>query len=245
MERKYIAVCVVAVLTVASVAVILVLDPFGTHYEASMQEQYQYAGIHIEDMRNGNVTVSYVDDPTLLYSIDFVQASSGPRPYIYSNTLQSDAPNIQLICDGDVDSVDVVLGNTIAYHIVILGINLTTTVAYNNDAVIGANQQPSRFTYDASGTLEFIFSESVNYTSWGLEVRLNDGNGDLYVGLDIDLPDGLEGSLDLRNADSFNIVDQEGWWHRGNDLYSTAVLIEEPALVMYAKATVVLAWLYN
>ncbi|MHA1903958.1 MAG: hypothetical protein ACXADL_06530 [Candidatus Thorarchaeota archaeon] len=245
MERKYLAIGVVAVLTVASVGVILVLDPFGTHYEAKVQEQYERGTIHVKDMSNGNVSVSFVDDPTLFYSIDFVQASSGPRPYIYTNSLHTDDPNIQLVCDGDVDSLDIVLGNGIGYGITIHGTDINTTVTYNNNAVIGAYQQPNYFSYGASGTLEFIFTEDVNYTSWGLDVHLDRINRELYVSLDIDLPDGLGGSLALLNVGTFNIVDREGWWHRGNDLYSTAVAVEDPALEIWGRATVVLAWLYN
>jgi hypothetical protein len=248
MARKLMAGGTIIALVIAVVSGILVFEPFSTHYEASVHKNNTRAFFHIDEPEDGNISIGFVDDPTLLYSIDFEQHPFGPRPYMsYFGNRDWPTVVVGVICNGPVNSIDIILGTGVSYDIVVRGSNLSTIITYDNGALVGGNY----YNHYASGTLLFNFTENVNVTADNMEVDFKSISGNLetdplHIAFVIDLPDGMDGSIKLGRANYFNIVDSTGWWHRGFDIYSTAVTIESPALVIDGDHTSsVLAWLYN
>ncbi|MHA1962537.1 MAG: hypothetical protein ACW99U_20285 [Candidatus Thorarchaeota archaeon] len=246
--RKLMAGGTIIVLTTAIVSGVLIFEPFSTHYEETVRENNTYVYFRITEPEGGNISISFVDDPTLLYRVDFEQHPSGPKPYMsYFGSKNHGVVNVGVKCDGQVNSIDVVLGTGLPYSIFVQGRNLTTTITYSNGSLTGG----SAYNHYASGTLLFGFTEDVNVTEGNMEVNYESRTGNmetdpLHIAFVIDLPDGMDGQIDLHSVNYFDVVDMSGWWHRGNDRYSTAINIESPALVIGGWHTSsVFAWLYD
>jgi hypothetical protein len=93
-------------------------------------------------------------------------------------------------------------------------------VTYDNGAVIdGQNLHLS----GTNTTFEFVFTENVDFTDSGLEVRTL---LDIDVVLDIDLPDGMNGLLTIPSTVSFSPSTLVGWTHASATTYETASTAE-------------------
>ncbi|MHA2302153.1 MAG: hypothetical protein ACXACD_14500 [Candidatus Thorarchaeota archaeon] len=246
--RKLMVGGTIIVLVFATVSGVMTFEPYSTHYEETVRENNTYVYFRITEPEGGNISITFVDDPTLLYRVDFEQHPSGPKPYMsYYGSKNHNLVNVGVKCDGQVNSIDVVLGTGLPYSIFVQGRNLTTIITYSNGSLTGG----SEYNHYASGTLLFAFMEDVNVTEGNMEVNYESLSGNmvndpLHIAFVIDLPDGMDGQIDLHSVNYFDVVDMSGWWHRGNDRYSTAINIESPALVIDGWHTSsVLAWLHD
>lgn len=215
-------------------AVLLVWDASATsfHYEREYPAgETKYVQLALDNLRDTNVTVTFTDDPTLMYSIDVTLYKPGmtytieEEELIYSWT-------IDLVGTGRVKSVDVVLGTGTSYSVFVrTGISINTTITYGNGAILDNRE----FLYSCNGTLQFNFGENVNFTKGGLRADIGAPafvNRPSPLSLNIDLPEGMDGRIDFRN-DPITFTQMAGWHHEGFGIYSTASWpFENPSLRM-------------
>ena len=161
------------------------------------------------DCTTTNVSVSFLDDPTLLYSIDVTQYYPGRYHNVY---FYEGAPwdstllfvGINGIGEEQVASVDITLGTGTSYNLEFDG-HLNVSIAYDNGAWLRGQEVVVRC---GGGKFELTFSEDVNFTDSGLDVHTGI-NTNLF--LDIDLPDGMNGKLSIPYQTDFAYNEMVGW----------------------------------
>jgi hypothetical protein len=242
MNRKVKAVAVVAVVAVMSVGAVMVINPLGTQFRYEKDWTFGFTGkgwISIESLRDCNVTLSFVNDSSVFYRLNIE---------LYGPTFRSSAfkirgsqgltgGSLQFTAISRIRSMNIVLGSGMQYDIFLgSSVRLNTTIIYSNSARMG---DYTRIRYSADGILRFAFTESVNFTDWGMECVLSASPmGTAYVS--IDLPDGMVGLASL-GAENVYTIELSGWYYRGGNDYSTAISVQEPLLDMTAQGTTVYA----
>lgn len=241
------AVAVVAVVTVATIGVVLVINPFASqfHYKQAWDSgDARWGSIRVYDLEDCNVTISFVNDSSVFYRLDVE---------LYTPTFASSAFTVEdseglygvglkFTAISRIRSVNLVLGTGTQYYVYFdCGTaNLNTTIIYSNGALMGDD---ARFLYSASGTLRFAFTESVSFSDKGMECVLglySPGTAYVYV----DLPDGMDGRASL-GGDNVYTTELSGWYYRLGNTYSTAVTVQEPLLDLTAHGTTVYASLHD
>ena len=244
MNRKMKAVAVVVVMTVATVGVVLVVNPFGTrfHYEQPWPSGgARWGSIRIYDLEDCNVTVSFVNDSSVFYRLD-VELYNPTFASLAFTITSSIGRGLRFTAISRIRSVNLVLGIGTQYYISFNcgTANLNTTIIYSNGALIGDD---ARLIYEASGILRFAFTENVNFTEKGMECVLGlFSPGTVYVY--VDLPDGMDGRASL-GGDNVYTTELSGWYYRLGNTYSTAITVHEPLLDLTAHGTTVYASLYD
>lgn len=221
MERKTMVLVAVVLIAVVVGAVLLVWNSSATsfHYERQYPtNETKYVRLALDDLKDTNVTVTFTDDPTLMYSIDVTLYVPGIT-YTFEYEERSDYLAVDLIATGRVESIDVVLGTGSSYEILVRnGVNIDATVAFGNNAVLGARE----FIYTCTGSFHFSFDENVNFTDGGLLATVGIAGlapDSLY--LNIDIPDGMDGRIDF-GPDPVTFTQLAGWHHEGFGIYATA-----------------------
>ena len=227
MERtKLIAIGVIVIVIGVAGVGFLLLGPLGTptHYE---QEYPVGSSKHIMvfiGLVDCNLTISFRNDSTLLYSIDVELYSDSDFRVYYSEWSEYHAVKINKF-EGEMStgparlkSVDIVLGTAAQYVIGVGGENIDASISYGNGAKLGYHSDGVEYTdddfiFEASGSVRFTFENDVDFSSGGLDVQLSSSGGPLdYLGsaiLDIDLPEGMTGRVSY--FDSAMSVDNNGW----------------------------------
>ncbi len=134
-------------------------------------------------------------------------------------------------------TMTIVLGTGIPYSIVIGGQTpLNSTIIFDNGAnFTEVNDKGSDFGYHATGILRLAITENVSINEW-VKFTMDTGTKQPEtVHLNIDLPDGVEGYLDLGTTSrTFSVLD--GWYFRGSGRYSTTVESEaEPSVNFFLR----------
>ena len=247
MNRRMKAVAVVVVVTVATVGVVLVINPYATqfHYEQAWDSgDARWGSIRIFDLEDCNVTISFVNDSSVFYTLDVE---------LYTPTFASSAftvkdseglygVGLKFTATSRIRSMNLVLGTGTQYDISFYcgTANLNTTIIYSNGALMGDD---ARIIYEASGILRFAFTESVSFSDKGMECVIGlYFSGTVYVY--VDLPDGMDGRAFL-GGDHIYTTELSGWYYRLGNTYSTAVIVQEPLLDINAHGTTVYASLYD
>lgn len=238
------AVAVVVVVTVATVGVVLVVNPFGTqfHYERAWHSgDARWGSVRFYDLKDCNVTVSFVNDSSVHHRLDveLYTPSFASSAFTIISSLEA---GLKFTAISRIRSVNLVLGTGTQYYVNFdCGTaNLNTTIIYSNGALMGND---ARFLYRACGTLRFAFTENVNFTNRGMECGLDVyplGTAYVYV----DLPDGMDGRASL-GADNVYTTELSGWYYRLGNTYSTAITVQEPLLDLSAQGATVYASLHD
>jgi len=213
-RRRSVAVAVVLIVSISVFIVFIGLPLTQTSFHYARQypsSETRRVMVHLYDLdyTSTNVTVSFLDDPTLLYSIDVIQYYPGLYHLVY---FYDGAPWDQTllfvgICGNgneQVASVAITLG-TGTYYALELDGRLNVSVNYDNGAWLRGQEV---VVSCGGGRFEFTLGEDVNFTDSGLDVQTGLGT-DLF--LDIDLPDGMNGKLELPPAVDFAYSEMVGW----------------------------------
>ena len=211
MDTKKVVGAVVRLVTLVGVLVVFVGLPL-TQTQFHYERQYPAGETRNVDLRIDfettptTITIRFVDDPALMYSIDVEQYESGlHHSLIYQDEFDSSLRvSIQGIGD-QTSAVDITLGTGTYYDIAVDGQHLAISITYNNGAVLSGQDFS---THGINHTLEFVFTEDVNFTTLGLNVRTV-----LYadVVLSIDLPNGMNGRLAVPSSTPFLYTSMVGW----------------------------------
>ncbi len=222
MNSKAVAGVVIAVVIVGVVGILMFprLTPVATtfHIEEQLPDELTDVSLFFGDLEDTNLSISFVDDATLFYSMDIAlyepaSAANAFRQRWVGSTTYSFAALTRI------RSMNVTVGTGIPYSFGVWGENLDSTIAYDNGALVG-----HEVTYEATGTMLFTLTEDVTMSN----------NSDLYLRgvsessplnalyLDIDLQAGVEGELRIGSI-PIAFVDRIGWTWDGFDSYDTVV----------------------
>jgi len=252
-NRKIAALLVLVVVTTTGVVTVLTFNPYGTEFH--LEERFpsgsdidtEYVYVSLDDLRDCNLTISFVNDSSLIYSFDI---------QLYEPTFRSSAfglirksyttygyVGVGLDAYVRMRSVNVVLGTAKPYDLGVWdGTNLNSTVTYSNSAVLGKD-----FTYRATGRLTFFFFENVTFTDAGLLVLI--GISSLYhpdvANIYVDLPSGLNGVFGYDLDPDAYIMHDAGWYNRVDGTYSTTLDNPEPLLSIGVGSPAIAAYLYS
>lgn len=220
MEQKMKVLVALVLVAVMVGAILLVWNSSATsfHYERSYPSgETKYVRLALDDLEDTNVTVTFTDDPALMYSIDVTLYSAGIT-FTFEYEERNDYLTVDLVAIGRIESIDVVLGIGTSYRILVRnGANINATIAFGNDAVLGGRE----FIYTCTGSFHFSFDESVNFTDGGLVATVGmPGLAPDSLYLDIDLPDSMPGEIDFS---TYPVVftSLTGWSHQGFGVYTT------------------------
>jgi hypothetical protein len=228
MDTKKVVGAVVILVAVIGVLVVFVGLPT-TQTEFHYERQYpanetKYGYIDLDIMRDTNVTITFVDDPTLMYSADVTQYTPGDHHYVYYQEWENRLQFAVSASEGAthrIQSIDIVLGTGIYYEIYIAG-TADVSVVYDNGAVLGGQE----FIMNAAGDLYFEFNEDVSFTDAGMTLSTPTQTN---VTLVVDLPDGLNGRFEVGISRTLGSHTFSGWSSLGGDVWGTAS-VNEPLL---------------
>ncbi len=250
MNRRMRALVVVMVVVTTGMGAFLVIDPFSDMFHIESRSptdrritaSYVNVGlVHLEDC---NLTISFVNDSSLVYAMD-IQLYS---PTLMTSAFQLTVENytgfihVTLIAAVRIRSLNLTLGIGKPYSLSILqGVNLNSTVTYSNGAVLGKD-----LSYDATGTLRFIFLEDINFTLGGFYAHI--GPTKPYpeiVYVYVDLPSMLNGKFYYHGDPQPYIMHDEGWYTRIDDSYSTTWGDPPPLAIISVSSPTIIAYLYS
>ncbi|MHA1389011.1 MAG: hypothetical protein ACTSUZ_10325 [Candidatus Thorarchaeota archaeon] len=191
------------------------------HLSASVPDQLDVYSIILSGLEDTNLTITYRNDSSLLYQIDFTLY----EPATFGQALSVDTSSERwLLLDENrrIQLMSVILGSGLPYSLSIWGDTpLNTTMIFDNGAVFddveGIGDEVS---YYATGILNIAITENVSINHW-IKFNLDSGVATPDdVLLNIDLPVGVDGYLRLGTTPaSFTTLD--GWYFRGDGKYST------------------------
>ena len=229
---------------------------------AAYDQDYDFADLVFMELEDCNVTVAFVNDSALIYTLDIGQYESG-EAFIYGTHVHLDDGlrflSLFLLGLEPIKSITVTLGTAIGYDLYFDEcINLNATVTYANGAVLGGRKVG--FSY--SGILNFKMTENVNYES-GIDLYIGGPSVEQfradYVNLNISLAGGLNGRLAFLDGNytipcNYSVLEMDGWEYRDtipiphmtknrvNVTYSTDS-IENPLLDLWISALYAVAYL--
>lgn len=207
MNSKLVAGVMIVFLVTGLVGVLLVWDPFPrTYFHIEKQDLYEssYFTLRLSGLEDTNLTISFVDDNSLFYSIDAApyQSTSAGNAFIMSGV-----GGLLLHFEALVRmrSINVTLSTGFYCSFEVLGSNLNSSIVYDNGALVDGS-----VIYQATGNLSFVVTENVtlrNHLVFSGPVNVSAPLSTLY--LDIDLPDGIGGFL--RPGGPITFLENEGW----------------------------------
>lgn len=245
MERKTLVLIAVVLAAVVVGATLVVIPSFSTafHYERGYPAgETKYVQLALDNLRDTNLTITFTDNPSLMYFIEVGLYEPG-KTYTFGEEELAYSLTVDLVASGRIESIDIILGTGASYNILIRdGYNVNATVTYGNGAVLDDRD----FIFVSSGTLSFSFCDNVNFTAGGLQADIGRPAGapdPLY--LNIDLPSGMDGRIDFSTY-PVSFTELTGWHHEGFGIYATASLpFENPGLVMDVNCGSCLADLHD
>ena len=218
---------VILVVVVGVLVVFVGLPPSGTtsHYQRQYPaDETRFVNILL-DLHDTNVTISFTDDTSLMYSADVVQYSSGNQHYAYYQEWEDPHYSLDFHVDtvdgSRIQSVDIVLGTGTYYQIYIDGDNVDASVIFDN----GANLAGQDFEMNAApGNLYFELTEDVSFSEDGFKI-IGYGN---TVDFDfvVDLPAGLNGRLEIDSTMTLGTHTMSGWSSIGANIWGTSSVTE-------------------
>lgn len=254
MNRKIAALSVLAVVTTTGVITVLTFNPYRTEFH--LEERFpsgsdidtEYVYVSLDDLRDCNLTISFVNDSSLIYSFDILLYEPAFRSSAFGLIRKSYMTygyvGVGLESYVRMRSVSVVLGTAKPYSLGVWdGINLNSTATYSNGAALSTAEE---FIYHATGTLQFIFLEDVNFTEGGFHVRIGPSTPwPDTVYLYVDLPSWLNGVFYHAVDPQPYIMHDEGWYYRLGGSYSTTWGNPPPLLTISVSSPTIIAYLYS
>jgi len=171
-----------------------------------------------------------------MYSIDVTQSASGMQHHFAVQEASWDVMlyyvNLSGYGESRVSNVEIVLGTGTYYNIYIDGYRTNSTILFSNNAQIRGQEI---VVHCGGGYLDFAFTDDVNVTDLGLNVQTG---GDTNLLLDIDLPDSMNGMIELPIAVDFAYTEIVGWskTSSGNPTIYSTPSIEQPLLYIDPSA---------
>ncbi len=167
------------------------------------------------------LTLGYEDNEDLMYRIDIELYDASEVAYLeYRGTGTGDYQHfVELNRESHsghtthARTINITLGTGHAYYIALgdsNSRNVTSNIVFSNNATLGGEE----FVYLFPGSLNLVFSEDVDYSQGGLEMRIGLDNYEIgSVNMYIDLPDGMDGRASFL-SESMSIS-ASGWtlWH--------------------------------
>lgn len=206
------------------------------HLEERVPDQLDAFAFGLNGLRDTNLTITYRNDSSLLYEVDFTLYE--PATFDQAMTINQDSERwLFLNAEVRIQSMTVVLGTGLPYTLGVWGESaLNTTMIFDNGAIFDdIDGLGDEINYRATGVLRLALTENVSISHW-VDFNL-DGTPPTpdFVSLYIDLPDGIEGYLDLGTTPaSFSTLD--GWYFRGPGRYSTTTEFEAfPSVEFYLR----------
>ena len=226
MNTKAVAGVVIAVVIVGVAGFLLVFNPLqgnlNFHIEKQITSDVTAFELILSDLEDTNLSISFVDDETLLYSIDIA---------LYETTLQENAFTLNtewthfhsLTALTRIRSMNVTLGTGVPYTLTVDGSDLSSSITYDNGALINNTSGVGGVVwYEASGTFLFTLTENVAMsTDFDLTARGSSLSHLSALYLDIDLQTGVGGELQIGSI-PISFVDRVGWTWDGFGTYETA-----------------------
>ncbi|MHA2023748.1 MAG: hypothetical protein ACTSWQ_08825 [Candidatus Thorarchaeota archaeon] len=195
------------------------------HLEERVTDQLAAFAFGLNGLEDTNLTIMYRNDSSLLYEVDFTLYE--PATFDQAMTITRDTVHwLFLNAKMRIQSMIVTLGTGLPYT---LGVwsdtDLNTTMIFDNGAILDEiDGLGDEINYCATGILRLAITENVTVKEWAkFHFQSGSKTPDIVL-LAIDLPEGVEGYLELGATPvSFSILD--GWYFRGAGRYST---ISEP-----------------
>ncbi|MHA2322760.1 MAG: hypothetical protein ACXACG_14025 [Candidatus Thorarchaeota archaeon] len=236
MNKKGFAGAVVVVVIVSGLGAILWLGSSPSiefHLEAEVElPRYANFTLFLADLLDTNLTISFVNDNSLLYRIDMVLYDPSSPSEAFDLDTQSYTSIHRFFTLVRVRSMNVTLGTGCTYDLAVWGTNLSTSITYDNGA-----RARSELRYEASGLLLVRITENMT-------IMDNHNQFDIYTGisndplqafyLDVDLPDGYGGQLNrghISDLVPISFVERVGWTSDEWGVYST---VDESPLIKFA-----------
>ncbi|MFX1560725.1 MAG: hypothetical protein ACFFBL_09070 [Promethearchaeota archaeon] len=229
MDRRLAAAGLIVII-VFSICAYFIIFPTRTNftYQKDCTADYEDYVVGIYNIRDCEVSVSFTNDTTVLYSmnVEMYGPTSGTIFYLHEdsyrtllNYYESSSLNEWSRDEVRAKKLDLVLGTGKAYNIVVWGTNLTTTVTYTNGALIGQESYFQVRSENGSVFVEFDGNE-VDDSTLGSSfdpVRLDfdlgrwgtSGYQLTHAELDINLPYFYYGDLDV-GAETIDVA-MTGW----------------------------------
>ena len=224
----------------ASIVTIIILISFGVvfinitgilvpleqtyHFESYVNPETakgNFSVIKLINMDDCNLTVSCVDNPELVYSVDIEFYEPTRAGYDFKITQRdqsfelgvsdftSESFKAELV---RMKSVNLVLGSGFVYHLRIHGGKLNSSIVLENEVHLD-----QYFQYLANGTLKISFENDVNYPRGWFSADFDQDSDrfeDYYlfdiVNITIDLPS-IAACEILANCDTFVLLENVGW----------------------------------
>jgi hypothetical protein len=219
---------------------LVIIGAFIIHYQIfsnSSQVQFYYEDnlpetwirgsnlqLYCNNLHDTNVTISFQNNRDLWYSIDItLYEPSHPSKAFLWRTQKIGI--VELDAFQRVESIVIVLGTGGYYDLFLNGENVNASVTYSNEVFLANStddDSTGTFLFCATGKLYFALNENVDCSEGGLDVIVGSRSicGTwLYpdeVYLDIDVPDGLCGSLSIYDPTVQCFSENIGWYYRGN-----------------------------
>lgn len=231
--KKVVGAVVILVAVVGLVVVFMGLPATQTsfHYERQYPAD-ETRKVYLEiDTIDTNITITFVDDPRLMYSVDVVQYEPGDHHNARYQELET-VIDFSIERPSRAKSIDVVLGTGTYYDIILSGTNFNVSVVYDNGALLEGQE----CIVSGTGSLYFELTEDVDFSDMGLEVSVSTH---VDVDLVVDLPTGLNGRLDTRGA-TLGTNTASGWSIIAADTWGTPSITQPllDILVNLAEGTV-------
>lgn len=237
LDKRLLAFVVLSIIIGMGIVVFLAINPIITHayYSKSIPDSdsaFRAVAFRFEEMEDTNLTISYVDDPTLWYSMNITlyEASMASAAFSFEDKTGIDVVDYTSTLQAftRIKSVNVVFGSGWFYKIYISGTNLNVSIRYDNNAKLGNRDEFlfGIFSVECTGNVYFTFTKNVNYALGDMGALIGGPNNiPENVYLDVDLPVGLDGGLDIYNYTLYDILVNEGWqfqeFDSDSDYYST------------------------
>ena len=221
MNTKAVAGVVIAVVVIGVTGVLVFLNPAPVtlfHIEDQLPEDLTLVSLFFVDVEDTNLSISFVDDDTLFYSMDIAlyepttaQNAFRTRWWAVSAVFRFDALT-------RIRSLNVTLGTGVQYSFGVWGDNLNSLISYDNGAQVGDD-----IRYEASGEFLLRLTEDVTMnTNVSIHARGTGLSSMLHaLYLDINLKTGVGGVLHIGSI-PISFVDRVGWIWDGFDSYDTA-----------------------
>lgn len=251
MNKRKASLVLAIIVILSSTLFIVVFYPYGTdfHFEEQIPEgENRAVVIRFTQLADCIVDVSFVNDTSLMYSVDVTLTDAGflASSFHIERMGGAGATEIWVWMDGqfsgNVMSLRIVLGTGTSYDVFLAqSRNVTMTVTYDNGAVIGGREM----AFKSTGHITFILEEDVTFGTQGLEVMIGStvltDRPDTVV-LGVDLPSEMRGKLWVFDEGHAFV---SGWPYRGLGVWSSEPSYAEPLLDFEVYATSISAVLLD
>lgn len=244
MNRGVIAVVFVLILVGASISLLLLPRSSDTyHFERDFPEgDYTSVSVDLRDIQDCVLNVSFIDDPDLLFILDFQLYDSAPAASVFDLSVSdygegSTLLEVQFEAKERIRSLQLVLGSSVPYEIGVLGSNVNATLIYGNNA-IGSD---ASLAYIATGSfVSLTFTEDMVFSETGMDVNIGSGVASKpdYIYLGADLVDGLNGQASFSQPLSIHAITGWTWYTELSDVvvYATEHRDQQPLLGLALRA---------